>query len=110
MIMPVAALAKVGSLDEGYFMYWEDADWCKRAREDALRIVFEPALEAIHYQGTSSASRPIATTVAFHKSAYRYYRKHVARRTSTRACAAAALGLRCAIKLLVLLLDPKRRS
>jgi GT2 family glycosyltransferase len=81
-------------------MYWEDADWCKRAHDDGLRVIFEPALAVVHYQGTSSASKPRATTLAFHRSAYRYYRKHVARRKSTRAYAAVLLALRCAIKLM----------
>jgi N-acetylglucosaminyl-diphospho-decaprenol L-rhamnosyltransferase len=104
VVISAKAIAKVGILDEGYFMYWEDADWCRRARDDGFRIVFEPALEVVHYQGTSSASRPVATTLAFHRSAYRYYRKHVARRSGTRACAAVLLTLRCAIKSVALLL------
>lgn len=98
VIIQADALERVGMLDEGYFMYWEDADWCKRARGDGFRIAFEPALEAVHYQGTSSASRPMASTLAFHRSAYRYYRIHVARSSSARACAAAVLTVRCAVK------------
>jgi N-acetylglucosaminyl-diphospho-decaprenol L-rhamnosyltransferase len=98
VVISAHALERVGMLDEGYFMYWEDADWCKRARDDGFCIVFEPALEAIHYQGTSSASRPIATTFAFHRSAYRYYRTHVARSSGARACAAGLLAVRCAVK------------
>jgi N-acetylglucosaminyl-diphospho-decaprenol L-rhamnosyltransferase len=99
LIISAAALDRVGEMDEGYFMYWEDADWCKRARDNGLYISFEPALEVIHYQGTSSATKPVATILAFHRSAYRYYRIHVAHSSSARACAAAVLTVRCAVKI-----------
>jgi N-acetylglucosaminyl-diphospho-decaprenol L-rhamnosyltransferase len=106
LVVSADALERVGSLDEGYFMYWEDADWCKRAHDRGLRVAFEPTLKVVHYQGTSSATRPMATTLAFHKSAYRYYRIHVARNSGARACAAVALAVRCAVKLAVVLLRP----
>jgi N-acetylglucosaminyl-diphospho-decaprenol L-rhamnosyltransferase len=99
LVVSADALERVGSLDEGYFMYWEDADWCKRAHDRGLRVVFQPTLKVVHCQGTSSATRPMATTLAFHKSAYRYYRIHVTRNSCARASAAAALTVRCTVKL-----------
>ena len=54
-------------------MYWEDADWCRRARDLGLSVIYDPALVVRHQQGTSSRERPLATTVAFHRSALRYW-------------------------------------
>lgn len=101
-VIPAAALAEVGLLDEGYFMYWEDADWCRRAHDRGLKVVYDPALAVSHQQGSSSATRRTATTLAFHRSAYRYYRLHVARNPVSRAAGAAVLAARCAVKLVLL--------
>lgn len=99
MVIPRAALSAVGPFDEGYFMYWEDADWCRRARDAGFSVRYCPQLAVSHHQGSSSASRPFATTVAFHRSAYRYYRVHVARNQLTGLAAGAGLSARCALKL-----------
>jgi GT2 family glycosyltransferase len=99
LIAPATRLAEVGPLDEGYFMYWEDADWCFRARELGLEVQYEPSLVVTHRQGTSSRERPFATTVAFHRSALRYWRLHVARSRVSVAAAGVALGLRCLMRL-----------
>jgi GT2 family glycosyltransferase len=99
MIVPADRLRQVGLLDEGYFMYWEDADWCRRAYECGLEVMYEPSLVVTHHQGTSSRERPFATIVAFHRSALRYWRLHVARSRLSVAAAAAALAVRCAAKL-----------
>jgi N-acetylglucosaminyl-diphospho-decaprenol L-rhamnosyltransferase len=108
LVMTGKAIAGIGMMDEGYFMYWEDADWCKRAHDKGFCIEFEPALNVVHQQGSSSASRPIATTIAFHRSAYRYYRLHVARGSTARTCAALILTMRCAVKLAILFLRSKQ--
>ena len=102
LIASRAALAVVGPFDEGYFMYWEDADWCFRAREAGLGTEYEPRLVVLHDQGASSSGRMAATTIAFHRSALRYWRLHVARTPVSVAVAAVALGARCILRLLVL--------
>jgi len=99
MVIPRRVLERVGPLDERYFMYWEDADWCTRAHAAGLRVVYDPALQVRHTPGSSAASRPIATTIAFHRSAYRYYATHVASRRVACALAALVLALRCTLKL-----------
>ena len=88
LVIDGGALAHVGPLDEGYFMYWEDADWCRRAAGLGLRIQYRPELVVHHAQGSSSSARPFMTTIAFHRSAFRYYARHVARSRSGRAVAA----------------------
>jgi GT2 family glycosyltransferase len=102
LIVPTERFHSVGSLDEGYFMYWEDADWCLRARERGYAVIYEPALVVTHRQGSSSQSRPVATTISFHRSALRYWRTNVARSPASTAAATVALTLRCALKLTAL--------
>ncbi len=66
MLMPREALERVGLLDEGYFMYWEETDWCFRAREKALRCYYVPAAKVWH-----KAARSLASTDDYH---YHYQR------------------------------------
>jgi GT2 family glycosyltransferase len=72
------ALAEVGGFDERYFMYWEDADLCRRLRQRGYTIRYVPAASAVHRVGQSSRSAPAASIRAFHDSAYLYYSSHVA--------------------------------
>jgi GT2 family glycosyltransferase len=48
MLIPVEALEKVGLLDEEYFAYWEETDWCVRAREKGLRCYYVPEARVWH--------------------------------------------------------------
>jgi hypothetical protein len=72
-----AAIAEFGLLDEDFFMYAEDVDWCRRCWEAGWRVVFFPAAQAIHYRGGSSANQdPIWVAVTQQHSILRYWRKH----------------------------------
>jgi len=53
------AVSAVGLLDENFFMYGEDMDWCKRFWKNGWPIRFYPGAEAIHYGGASSANSPV---------------------------------------------------
>jgi N-acetylglucosaminyl-diphospho-decaprenol L-rhamnosyltransferase len=99
MIAPAKMFATVGPLDDGYFMYWEDADWCLRASRLGYRVLYEPALVVVHHQGSSSAERWVTTTIAFHRSAFRYWRVNVSRSAISLVAGALALTIRCALKL-----------
>jgi GT2 family glycosyltransferase len=48
MLIPVDALERVGLLDEDYFAYWEETDWCVRARAKGLRCYFVPEAKVWH--------------------------------------------------------------
>jgi GT2 family glycosyltransferase len=72
------AIVSVGGFDERYFMYWEDADLCRRLRERGHTIRFAPAASAVHRVGQSSRSARARSVQAFHDSAYLYYSTHVA--------------------------------
>ena len=69
------ALAQVGLFDEGFFMYSEELDLCRRIKEAGWRVVYEPAAVVIHYEGRSSEQAVAARDRHFHSSKVRYYRK-----------------------------------
>ncbi len=67
--------AKIGGLDEGYVMYSEELDWCRRAKEAGWRVVYLGAATIIHYGGQSSAQAAARTQIEFQRSKLRYFRK-----------------------------------
>lgn len=83
-------LEKLGPLDEGYFFFLEDTDYCARARSAGVRVVEDGALFATHASGASSKRRvPLATRIEFHRSLYRFLE-----RRSGRLVARLARGVR----------------
>src|SRR5829696_4292451 len=68
-------LQGIGPLDERFFMYFEDADLCRRARASGWLVYYLPQVEIVHQTGASSRSRPKAIWL-LHKSAFLYHRKH----------------------------------
>lgn len=78
MVIRRGALEGVGYLDERFFMYFEDADLCRRLREAGWLVYYLPSIEVRHHAGGSSRSKPRAIW-RLHKSALLYHRKHGAR-------------------------------
>jgi hypothetical protein len=70
------AWEQVGLLDERFFLYWEDADWCLRFRRADWSVYYLPTASGTHLVGISRAGRRLGSVLDFHVSAYRYYRKH----------------------------------
>lgn len=67
---------RLGGLDEGFFMYWEDADYCRRATARGGRCLYLPAVDVRHTGGLSSAHNVGPSIRAFHRSAFRLFWKH----------------------------------
>jgi GT2 family glycosyltransferase len=78
-LMSREAFDAVGGFDERFFLYWEDADLCRRLRERGYVIRFVPGAKVIHAGGQSSRTAHAMATRAFHRSAYLYYATHVVR-------------------------------
>ena len=55
MLIPRKTIEKVGLLDERYFMYFEDLDYCRRIRQAGLKVYYLPEAEIIHHHGKSAA-------------------------------------------------------
>lgn len=70
------SLDDVGLLDELFFIYGEDMDWCKRFSDKGWPIVFFPQAKAIHYGGGSSANAPVRFFIEKQKADLQYWKKH----------------------------------
>jgi GT2 family glycosyltransferase len=70
------AIEAVGGFDEGFFLYEEDADLCRRLRAAGWRVLFTPAAEVRHELGRSMDQVPERARLEYHRSHLRYYRKH----------------------------------
>jgi GT2 family glycosyltransferase len=93
------ALETVKGFDERYFLYWEDADLCRRLRQAGYHVRYLPAATAIHLVGHSSKRAQPAAIRAFHDSAYLYYATHVAPGGLKRMLARRILQARCYFRL-----------
>jgi len=70
------AYEQVGGLDEGYFMYSEELDWCRRIKDAGWEIVYLPSAAVLHHEGKSSEQVVPARHIYFQSSKVRYFRKH----------------------------------
>jgi len=125
MMLRGELLRSVGLLDEGYFLYDEDVDWCVRARRQGWDLWLLPAVRVLHHGGKSSGRSPsgqrahaelsetaLRMRYELRRSRYRLYRKH---RTWLELCALKLLTdlamLAASIRpLLLWLLTPERRA
>jgi GT2 family glycosyltransferase len=80
MAVRTEAFAQVGGMDEQFFLYWEDADLCKRLREANWSTVYLPSADVVHDVGRSRRHARALAARAFHRSAYLYFAKHRAGR------------------------------
>lgn len=81
MIVRRSVIKEVGLLDEQFFMYAEDLDWCKRIRKAGYTIVYNPEAVLIHHKnksGIKSSSKALAraTRKHFYNTMIQYYDKH----------------------------------
>jgi GT2 family glycosyltransferase len=66
----------VGLMDERYFMYAEDVDFCAAVRARGRRVLFYPAAEIVHIRGQSRATASAAAERAYRRSQMAFYEKH----------------------------------
>lgn len=76
MMVRRVAISETGLLDERFFFYAEDKDWCKRISNAGWKIIFYPKAQAIHYGGQSSAAAPLRFSVEMQKANLKYWNKH----------------------------------
>jgi N-acetylglucosaminyl-diphospho-decaprenol L-rhamnosyltransferase len=65
-----------GLLDERYFMYCEDVDFCAAVRANGGRVYFVPSVQITHLRGRSWRASPAATAEGYRRSQLAFYRKH----------------------------------
>jgi N-acetylglucosaminyl-diphospho-decaprenol L-rhamnosyltransferase len=76
------ALEKVGGLDEAYFMYAEEVDWCYAMREGGWQVWYQPAATVIHLGGGSSRGRSAEREADLYRSRVRFFQKHYGSRAA----------------------------
>lgn len=73
-------IQRVGELDENFFMYGEDIDWCYRIKENGYRVMYYPGTKVLHYKGASSRKKPPKIVFEFYRAMILFHRKHYARK------------------------------
>jgi N-acetylglucosaminyl-diphospho-decaprenol L-rhamnosyltransferase len=71
MLVRRDAIADAGPMDEGFFLYYEDVEWCHRMRTHGWDVLVEPAAQVAHHRGAAAASSSVVQD-AYRASFYRY--------------------------------------
>jgi len=75
-----AVIEQIGYLDERFFAYQEDADFCFQARQAGWLVYYVPTAQITHYGGQGgSRAQPMRSIVAWHRSYFLYYQKNLSR-------------------------------
>ena len=69
-------LEAVGTLDEGFFMLFEEVDWCYRVKKAGYEIWFTPRAQVVHHYGQSIKQVKVRMILSSHRGLYRFWRKH----------------------------------
>jgi len=88
-------LDNIGGLDERFFMYCEDVDFCLQARRAGWKVQYHPGLRVLHHIAGSSRSSSSLMVVERHRSMWRYYAKHFRRNPLKDAAVGAGIWGRC---------------
>jgi GT2 family glycosyltransferase len=70
---------EIGLLDERFFMYGEELDWCLRAKRAGWLVMYHPDAQIVHYKGESAKSNSRKAALEFHRAMYLFHRKHFAK-------------------------------
>lgn len=76
LMIPRQVIDQVGVLDDRFFFYSEDVDWCKRIHQAGWKLLHYPGAKAIHYGQGSSSSEPIKFRLEMLKANWQYWNKH----------------------------------
>jgi N-acetylglucosaminyl-diphospho-decaprenol L-rhamnosyltransferase len=79
MLVRSDAIRQVGGLDDGYFMYCEEMDWCLRMADAGWAVLAAPQAHVTHYEGRSSRQTPWISFERLWSSRFRFYAKHADR-------------------------------
>ncbi len=112
MLVRRETIDQVGGLDETFFMYGEDIDWCYRIKEAGWGIFYYPRTYIVHYKGGSARRKPLKITYEFHRAMWVFHRKHYAKKynllTNTAVC--VGISLKFTLSLLRSKLSPPSRQ
>jgi N-acetylglucosaminyl-diphospho-decaprenol L-rhamnosyltransferase len=81
MVVRLEAIDDAGLLDDAFFMYGEDLDWCYRIKQHGWKVYYHPEAWVLHYKGATSSRQSYRLIVEFYRAMYLFHRKHYARST-----------------------------
>jgi GT2 family glycosyltransferase len=73
------AVEDIGLLDERFFMYGEELDWCLRAKRAGWAVMYHPRAEIVHYKGESTKYNSRKAALEFYRAMYLFHKKHFAK-------------------------------
>jgi N-acetylglucosaminyl-diphospho-decaprenol L-rhamnosyltransferase len=76
MLIRSEVIEQVGLLDERYFMYAEDLDFCYRAKEQGWQVWYNADVTVLHYKGQSSRQRSVPSNIHFYRTMRLFHDKH----------------------------------
>ncbi len=76
MMVRKTAIEDIGPMDERFFIYWEDADWCQRMGRGGWKVIYYPEASAKHFGGVSSNKNLLRSVYEFHRSAFLLFDKY----------------------------------
>lgn len=76
MLVRREVIEEIGLLDEDFFMYGEDLDWCYRIKQAGWKIIYYPETKIMHVKGGSNKQKSNKIIYEFYRSMYLFYDKH----------------------------------
>lgn len=76
MLVRREAIAEVGGMDERFFMFNEDVDWCRRMKLSGWKVTYVPEAEVVHHIGASKGKVATKVIVERHRGMIHYFHKH----------------------------------
>ncbi|MBC8214055.1 MAG: glycosyltransferase [Candidatus Marinimicrobia bacterium] len=76
MMFPKKLVDEIGDFDERFFMYFEDTDFCFRAKKAGYKVIYNPETQIIHYKGESLKHAPFDVIDTFHNAMIQFFKKH----------------------------------
>jgi len=93
MMVRREAFEQAGGLDEDYFLFLEETDWCYRMKKAGWKVYHVPQVEICHFQGKSAETRKERAKVEYFRSRYQFFGKHRGRFQSTTLLAGLMIKL-----------------
>lgn len=102
MLVRREVIEQIGGLDEAFFMYGEDIDWCYRIKEAGWEIHYRGNTQIIHYKGASSRRKPFKIIYEFHRAMWLFHRKHYRQKYSfvTNSVVFTGIGVKLMLSLI----------
>lgn len=109
MLVKSSVIRKIGFLDENFFMYGEDIDWCYRIKEEGFKIIYYGKSKITHFKGSSSKKQKSKLIYHFYRSMYLFYNKHYKKENNILITLITYLGIisLCCLKLFLNLFKKK---